>query len=107
MKEIRNVFYSKHNSIKQFMLLLLISYTGESQTGTENLKLSAEKISSHNKISYNVYTENAYKKITVDTTIERGDTNSLYEGCRLKVKGIAVSDHDYEQICFCRKRNKL
>lgn len=86
--------------MKKLMLLLLIPYAGKSQPGIEILKLSAEKISSLKNISYNVYTENAHEKITADVTIERGGAYSLYDGCRLKVKGIAMSDHGSEQISF-------
>jgi peroxiredoxin len=86
--------------MNKFILLLLIPCAGKSQSGIEILKLSAEKISSLKNISYNVYTENAHEKITADVTIERGGTYSLYDGCRLKVKGIALSDHGSEQISF-------
>lgn len=86
--------------MKKLMLLLLIPFAGKSQPGIEILKLSAEKISSLKNISYNVYTENAHEKITADVTIERGGAYSLYDGCRLKVKGIALSDHGSEQISF-------
>lgn len=86
--------------MKMFMLLLLIPCAGKSQSGIEILKTSAAKISSLKNISYNVYTEYAHEKITADVTIERGGDYSLYDGCRLKVKGIALSDHGSEQLSF-------
>lgn len=86
--------------MKLSMLLLLIPFIAKGQSGVDILKASADKISNLKNISYNVYTENAHEKITADVTIERGGAYSLYDGCRLKVKGIALSDHGSEQISF-------
>jgi peroxiredoxin len=70
------------------------------QTGIEIIKVSAEKIKELKNITYNIYSENAYEKITADVTIERGNDLPIFETGKIRVNGIAINNAGSKQISY-------
>lgn len=87
--------------MKYVVIVLAFWYLrANAQTGLEILKNSNDKIRSLKAISYNIYSENAYEKITADVVIKRGNDLPIFETGMLKVSGLAIGSSGSKQLTF-------
>lgn len=86
--------------MRYLFVLLLLNLQSIAQTGTEILQKSDEKIRTLKAISYNIYSETKYEKVTADVVIKRGNDLPVFETGMIRLSGLSIDNDGSKQITF-------
>lgn len=81
-------------------IVIFISLYANAQTGKEILQSCEDRIRTLKSVSYNIYSENAYEKVTADVVVQRGNDLPIFETARIKVSALALTNSGSKQITF-------